>query len=590
MPTSTNLALPYIEAAQAQKHVTHNDALSLLDALVQLAVIDRDLATPPGSPSNGQRYIVAATPTGAWVGHVGHVAAWQDGAWLFTTPLAGFLAYVVDEAAFLMWNGSAWTDFGATITALQNLTRLGLGTTADATNPFTAKLNNALWVAKTVAEGGDGNLRYKLSKESAAKTLSLLFQNNFSGRAEVGLTGDDDFHFKVSPDGAAWFEALTIDRASGRVSFPSSAIRQPLLADTTYYVRTDGNDSNNGLSNTAGGAFLTVQRAINKVYGEIDLNGFNATIQVADGTYNGTILVDGPPTGKGIVLLQGNVATPANVLLNNSGGNAIAVQNGARLNLASFKVTSSAHGVLYSLGATGTGAGLDFGACGNSHIAAATGASFQMTAAYSISAGAVTHMNANNNAFVGAGFTAPVTISGTPAFSAAALRANQDGTVLFNAPSVTGSATGKKYDAASRGSILAPNGQEIGSLDGTLASDGIYVKGSVGALLQLPAFVRGTYSAAQLFYRWMADRAVTFKATLPGSVASAGVASTGDVSFTLKKNGASIGTIRFNASASATISFASDVSFAVADVLTVEAPASADATLADVAISLRALW
>ena len=56
---------------------------------------------------------------------------------------------------------------------------------------------------QTMAEGGDGNLRYKLSKESASKTLSLLFQDNFSGRAEVGLTGDDDFHLKVSADGSS---------------------------------------------------------------------------------------------------------------------------------------------------------------------------------------------------------------------------------------------------------------------------------------------------------------------------------------------------------------------------------------------------
>ena len=70
---------------------------------------------------------------------------------------------------------------------------------------------------KTVAEGGDGNLRYKLSKESAAKTLSLLMQTNFSGRAEIGLTGDDDLHVKVSADGSTWFEGLSLARASGQV-------------------------------------------------------------------------------------------------------------------------------------------------------------------------------------------------------------------------------------------------------------------------------------------------------------------------------------------------------------------------------------
>ncbi|MEX0752822.1 MAG: DUF2793 domain-containing protein [Xanthobacteraceae bacterium] len=223
MTDTVNLGLPYIEAAQAQKHVTHNEALRVLDRVVHLAVLDRDLAAPPGSPSEGQRWIVAASPTGDWAGHASHVAAWQDGAWQFSVPGVGWLAYVIDEGALLTWNGSAWVDALSTLTAWQNLTLLGIGTTADATNPFSAKLNNTLWVARTIAEGGDGNLRYKLSKEGAANTLSFLFQDNFSGRAEIGLTGDDDFHFKVSPDGASWLDAIVIDKDTGAVTLPNTA-------------------------------------------------------------------------------------------------------------------------------------------------------------------------------------------------------------------------------------------------------------------------------------------------------------------------------------------------------------------------------
>ncbi|KAB2846219.1 MAG: DUF2793 domain-containing protein, partial [Hyphomicrobiaceae bacterium] len=55
-----NLSLPYIIAAQAQKHVTHNEALRTLDAVVQLSVLDKDLSAPPVSPLDGDRYIVAA--------------------------------------------------------------------------------------------------------------------------------------------------------------------------------------------------------------------------------------------------------------------------------------------------------------------------------------------------------------------------------------------------------------------------------------------------------------------------------------------------------------------------------------------------
>ena len=127
---------------------------------------------------------------------------------------------MIDENLLLAWDGSAWQPALDILgSAAQNMALLGLGTTADTSNPFSAKLNNALWTAKAVAEGGDGHLRYKLSKESAAKTLSLLFQDNYSGRAEIGLTGDDDFHFKVSADGSSWHDALTIDRTSGKLTF-----------------------------------------------------------------------------------------------------------------------------------------------------------------------------------------------------------------------------------------------------------------------------------------------------------------------------------------------------------------------------------
>jgi hypothetical protein len=219
--TTPNLALPEIIAAQAQKHVTHNEALRDLDALVQLAVIDRDLATPPSTPDDGARWLVPAGASGDWAGHTDHVASWQENGWEFYVPKIGWVAYVVDESQLIAWDGSAWQTANEVLGgASQNMTLLGLGTTADATNPFSAKLNNVLWTGKTVAEGGDGNLRYKLSKESAGNTLSLLFQDNYSGRAEFGLTGDDDFHVKVSADGTTWRDAIVIDRNSGQVTFP----------------------------------------------------------------------------------------------------------------------------------------------------------------------------------------------------------------------------------------------------------------------------------------------------------------------------------------------------------------------------------
>lgn len=279
MTDTFHLNLPVIEAAQAQKHVTHNEALALLDTLVMLAVIDRHLTSPPASPAEGDRYLVKAPGAGGFFGKDNQVAHYLDGSWSFHAPAIGWTCYVEDEATLVAWDGSAWLAVvgdgggggggGDPITELQELIRLGLGTTADATNPFAARLNNALWSAKPVADGGDGHLRFKLSKESANKTLSFLFQDDFSGRAEIGLTGDDDFHFKVSADGSAWTDALIIDKASAAAKFTAGAyltgIVSPaqLTSDQNDYAPTGhascavlrlSSDASRNVTGLAGGA------------------------------------------------------------------------------------------------------------------------------------------------------------------------------------------------------------------------------------------------------------------------------------------------------------------------------------------------
>ncbi len=109
MTTSPKLGLAYLVASQAQKEITHNEALNDLDSLVQLSVLDRSLAAPPASPSDGDAYIVAASPTGAWEGQTGKIAFYYAG-WIFKTPRAGWLAFVQDEAKFFVWTGSAWVS------------------------------------------------------------------------------------------------------------------------------------------------------------------------------------------------------------------------------------------------------------------------------------------------------------------------------------------------------------------------------------------------------------------------------------------------------------------------------------------------
>ena len=108
MPTTPNLSLPYLEAGQAQKHVTLNESLRLLDAVTQLAVAAVS-ASPPSEPEDGERHIVGSSPSGVFTGHADAVAAFQDGAWVFLSPRPGWRAWNADTEELLIWSGAAWT-------------------------------------------------------------------------------------------------------------------------------------------------------------------------------------------------------------------------------------------------------------------------------------------------------------------------------------------------------------------------------------------------------------------------------------------------------------------------------------------------
>lgn len=209
-----NLQLPYIAAAQAQKHVTHNEAIRALDAIVQVGIRDRDLAQPPADPADGDRYLVASAASGAWAGQSGRIAAWQDGAWLFYVPRAGWLVWVEDEQSLLVWDGAGWIEAGGG--AVNPAPLVGVNTTAGAPNRLAVKSDSVLLSHDDVTPGS-GDIRIVTNKAAASNTASFLFQTAFSGRAEIGTTGDDKLALKVSANGASWSQPLTVDPATGNV-------------------------------------------------------------------------------------------------------------------------------------------------------------------------------------------------------------------------------------------------------------------------------------------------------------------------------------------------------------------------------------
>ena len=238
------LGLPLMAAAQAQKHVTHNEALQVLDSLVQLACLDKDLAAPPASPAEGDRYLITASaPTGAWTGWAGRIACYQDGQWIAFNAKPGWLAYVTDEKQLYVFDGQAWTvqAGGGSGGASGPLDRLGVNATADATNRLAVKADAALLSWDDVTPG-TGDMRLTVNKKEAARDAGFVFQTGWSTRALFGTLGGDDFVLKTSADGQSFRTALTAKADTGIVAFdasptaptPSPGDNSTKLATTAY--------------------------------------------------------------------------------------------------------------------------------------------------------------------------------------------------------------------------------------------------------------------------------------------------------------------------------------------------------------------
>ncbi len=208
---SARLTLPFILPSQAQKHVTHNEALERLDAVVQLSVAGFDAVTPPALASEGDLYQLGAGATGAWAGNDSALAYHSNGGWLFVAPQEGWRAWDLAANTLRILVGGAWQPFTP---QLQNLIGLGIGTTSDATNRLAVASDASLFTH----DGTDH--RMVVNKAAAADTAALVFQDNYTGHAEMGLAGDNDFQVKVSDDGISWSEAMRVRNTDGVVTVP----------------------------------------------------------------------------------------------------------------------------------------------------------------------------------------------------------------------------------------------------------------------------------------------------------------------------------------------------------------------------------
>ncbi|MFN3845013.1 MAG: DUF2793 domain-containing protein [Paracoccaceae bacterium] len=225
MPDTTpNLVMPYIMQAQAQKHVTHNEALLVLDATVQLCLEAVGENEPPTTPQDGQTWAIGPEPTDRWIGHAGQLAMRAAAGWIYVDAKNGWRAWDRSSNTLRIWREGSWGPL-----PMSDLDGLGIGTAFDATNRL-AVVSDA-----TLLTHDGGGHQLKINKATEADTGSLLFQTGWSGRAEMGLSGNDDFVVKVSQDGAVWQSALQVAAASGQVDAPQglTAAGSPVVSRST---------------------------------------------------------------------------------------------------------------------------------------------------------------------------------------------------------------------------------------------------------------------------------------------------------------------------------------------------------------------
>lgn len=257
------------------------------------------------------------------------------------------------------------------------------------------------------------------------------------------------------------------------------SVREKLTADRTYYVATDGDDSNDGLSVAA--PFATIQKAIDVVFGDLDLAGYDVIIQLADGTYTAGASVSAAQVGAGGIFIRGNTSSPDNVILDAPGAALIFTSGyGTKLFVGGMKLQTTTSGnCLYAT--AGSEIALDypvnFGACTDMHIRSDRGAIVQSFTDYTISGSADRHWSATDGGLIRVS-SRTITITGTPAFSPRFATSSRLSNIFCSGNTFTGAATGNRYFSESN-SVIFTGGAGSGYLPGTgtevVATGGLYI-------------------------------------------------------------------------------------------------------------------
>ena len=219
MSNTPNLGLAYVMAAQAQKHVVVNEALRKLDALVHLSVASRTTTIPPTSPTNGVRYIIPASATGAWAGKTNQLAAWQDTAWQFFTPQKGWIAWVEADSQQVVYSGTAW---GPIVTSSSSPSAPPRQASTSAANRLIAANGASLTLGVVESQVYLRNLTSSVLGSRGIPAGSVLF--GISALVVQAVVGPTSWKLGIASNATRFASGMALTAGTKKLCLPSSPL------------------------------------------------------------------------------------------------------------------------------------------------------------------------------------------------------------------------------------------------------------------------------------------------------------------------------------------------------------------------------
>jgi len=408
----------------------------------------------------GSSVVLENTSASGSGGGGGFIAYCNDGAAMASGDRLGLNLFggsssasaIRNTAGIAAYSSQAWVDGSAYGTRLEFQTTANSGTTR----------------STKLILGNSGILTFGATEASSVPALKPS-----SAVLQARLGDDSDFAI-VSVKSLSVSDAPTT-RSNLGLAFGTN-IREVLTADRTYYVRTDGSDSNNGLANTSGGAWLTLQKAMDVVAATLDFGGYTVTIQIGDGTYTAGLTIKAcvGMAGPGSLIFQGNSGATSNVVISTTSAGCVLASGGvmATLQYLKLQTTTAGTAITCSYGAQLNLTKINFGACANYGILCFGGGRVLVNAGNFTISGAMGSgfIYCAISGLIGMESVGTITISGTPNLTVFAAL-DTLGNLRINGNTFSGSATGSRYSVSS-GAVIFTNGAGTTYLPGNSAGTG----------------------------------------------------------------------------------------------------------------------